>query len=86
MHCRDEDRERERDGDNQRNRSAEEEPERQNREGSVAGGDAETVTDWMDCRDLTPGEKLRTNIPTLTQRTRCLCARQVDSNCSCSNI
>lgn len=30
--------------------------------GSAAGDDAETVTDW---RDSSPGEKPRTNIPTL---------------------
>lgn len=32
----------------------------------AAGGDAEAITDRLDWRDLTPGEKLRGEIPTLS--------------------
>lgn len=39
--------------------------------GSGAGSDAETVTGWMDWTDITPGEKLRTNVPTLAHRVPC---------------
>ena len=37
----------------------------------MAGGDAWTMTDRVYCRDLSPGEKMREDIPTLTESCEC---------------
>lgn len=64
------------DGNSRRNRSAEEETERRQKQQNLKDKQGERrkviQTDWMSWRDFTPGEKLRTNIPTLTDRELCL--------------